>query len=233
MPDLIAYYRVSTDQQGQSGLGLEAQQLAVEAFARQSNARIIKRYVEVETGKRSDRPELTKAIAFAKRAKATLVVAKLDRLARNLHFTSTLMRTGVDFVACDNPHANKLTIHILAAIAEHETEQISERTKAALAAAKLRGVLLGSAHPGHWEGREHLRRAGLEKATTVAASRKRAKAVEAYADLLPLMQKLLDEGHSFREIAEEFNGKGERVHGRPWSAMQVWRVLDRAKVKQS
>src|SRR5262245_5222934 len=115
---LVAYYRVSTEKQGRSGLGLEGQQEAVKNYATSNNAEMIgKPFVEVETGKREDRPELQKAIAHAKRSKARLVVAKLDRLARNVAFTSALLRSGVDFVACDNPNANKLTIHILAAVA--------------------------------------------------------------------------------------------------------------------
>ena len=151
---IVAYYRVSTKRQGESGLGLEGQQVAVAAFAKQHGASIIASYIEVESGKRSDRPVLAQALGHARLAKATLVVAKLDRLARNVAFLSALMESGVDFVACDNEHANRLTIHILAAVAEAEAKAISERTKTALAAAKRRGVKLGSARPGHWKGRE-------------------------------------------------------------------------------
>src|SRR5690349_2260256 len=117
---VIAYYRVSTARQGQSGLGLEAQQAAIAAYARQCGAEIVKFYTEVESGKRSDRPELLKALAHAKSIGATLVVAKLDRLGRNVAFLSSLMESGVEFVACDNPSANRLTLHILAAVAENE-----------------------------------------------------------------------------------------------------------------
>ena len=130
MNNLIAYYRVSSKRQGRSGLGLEAQQADVAVYARQHGGKLLASYTEVETGKRSDRPELARAIAHAKRARATLVVAKLDRLARNVAFTSKLMDSGVDFVCCDNPHATRLTIHILAAVAEDEARRISERTKA-------------------------------------------------------------------------------------------------------
>ena len=129
MKKIIAYYRVSTKKQGQSGLGLEGQQAAVEAFANQHNAIIVQTYTEVESGKRSDRPALPQAIGHAKLAKGQLVVAKLDRLARNVVFLSSLMESGVDFVACDNPHANRLTIHILAAVAEDEAHRISQRSK--------------------------------------------------------------------------------------------------------
>src|SRR5262245_61248913 len=170
MQELIAYYRVSTKRQGESGLGLEAQQAAVAAYARQTGNGIKASYREIESGKRDDRPVLARAMSHAKRTKGRLVVAKLDRLARNVAFTSALMQSGIDFVACDNPNANKLTIHILAAVAEDERERISERTKQALAAAKARGVLLGSARPEHWRGREEQRLAGLAKGRIAAAS---------------------------------------------------------------
>ncbi len=140
----MPYYRVSTRKQGESGLGLEAQQSYVINYARTGSHEIIVSYQEIETGKRSDRPELAKAIAHAKRAKATPVIAKLDRLARNVHFLSGLMESRVDFVCCDNPHANRLTLHILAAVAEDEACRISERTVAALAAYKARGATLGT-----------------------------------------------------------------------------------------
>jgi DNA invertase Pin-like site-specific DNA recombinase len=140
----IAYFRVSTQKQGQSGLGLDAQQAAVEAFAQQHGGQIVGTYVEVESGKRSDRPELANALQAAKKGRATLLIAKLDRLARNVAFIATMMDAGVDFVACDQPFASRLTLHILAAVAEDEARRISERTKAALAAAKARGKKLGS-----------------------------------------------------------------------------------------
>ena len=129
MSSMIAYYRVSTKQQQRSGLELEGQKAAVTEYAQRQDAELLSEYTEVETGKRADRPELAKAIAHSKRARATLVVAKLDRLARNVAFTSALLESGVEFIACDNPHANRLTIHILAAVAEDEARRISERTK--------------------------------------------------------------------------------------------------------
>ena len=135
----VAYYRVSTDRQGKSGLGLDAQQAAVLAFIN-GNAELVPEFTEIESGKRVDRPELAKALEVCRRQKAKLVIAKLDRLWRNLAFIATLMKAGVEFVAVDNPHANKLTVHILAAVAQHEREMISERTKAALRAAKARGT---------------------------------------------------------------------------------------------
>jgi DNA invertase Pin-like site-specific DNA recombinase len=139
----VTYLRVSTQKQGQSGLGLEAQRAAVAAFTRQQGGKIVEEYVEIESGKRSGRPQLTNAMAAAKKVNATLLIAKLDRLSRDVHFISGLMK-GVDFLAVDQPFANQLTLHILAAVAEDEARRISERTKAALKAAKARGVKLGS-----------------------------------------------------------------------------------------
>lgn len=140
----VAYIRVSTQKQGSSGLGLEAQTAAIDSYARLHGAEIIASYREIESGKNDARPELAKALAHAKKMKAVLVIAKLDRLARKVAFVSTIMDSGVDFIAVDNPTATRLTLHILAAVAEHEAAMISARTKAALAAAKARGVRLGS-----------------------------------------------------------------------------------------
>ena len=140
----VAYFRVSTDKQGKSGLGLEAQRNAVLDYLNGGRWSLVQEFVEVESGKHSDRPQLTAALAACKKHKAKLVIAKLDRLSRNLAFIATLMESGVEFVAVDNPHATKLTVHILAAVAEHEREMISERTRAALRAAKARGTQLGN-----------------------------------------------------------------------------------------
>lgn len=224
----IAYYRVSTRKQGRSGLGLEGQKAAVSQHIEQHGGKLVFEYTEIETGKSKTRPELLKAVAHAKRAKARLVVAKLDRLARNVAFTSALMESNVDFVACDNPHANKFTIHILAAVAEHEAEQISQRTKAALAVAKRRGVKLGSARPGHWDGREHKRREGLRKARVAAANARSEAAETEYADLVPMLTDLREQGYSLQEIADELNAMGHTTRRqKPWNRMQVSRVLKR------
>lgn len=144
MPEYISYLRVSTQRQGQSGLGIEAQRAAVEQYITQSHGTLLREYVEIETGSGKARPILVQSISLCRRHKATLLIAKLDRLARNVAFVSSLMEGGVEFVAADAPYANRLMIHILAAFAEHERTLISERTKAALAAAKARGVRLGA-----------------------------------------------------------------------------------------
>jgi DNA invertase Pin-like site-specific DNA recombinase len=135
----VAYFRVSTDRQGRSGLGLGAQRKAVLDYLDGGRWKLVAEFTEVESGKHNDRPELERSLAVCKRQKAKLVIAKLDRLSRNLAFIATLMDSGVEFIAVDNPHANKLTIHILAAVAQHEREMISARTSAALKAAKARG----------------------------------------------------------------------------------------------
>jgi DNA invertase Pin-like site-specific DNA recombinase len=150
---LIAYYRVSTARQGASGLGLEGQGAAVTAYARAGGATLLRAYTEVETGKRSDRPELGKALADSKRSRGRLVIAKLDRLARNARFLLTLIESGVDVAFCDLPSVpagavGKFLLTQMAAVAELEAGLISERTKAALTAYKARGGLLGAARPG-------------------------------------------------------------------------------------
>jgi DNA invertase Pin-like site-specific DNA recombinase len=143
MVTFVSYCRVSTLRQGKSGLGLEAQRSAVQNYVDEVGGEIIETFVEVESGSSKNRPQLTGALTYCKRHKAVLVIAKLDRLARNVAFVSTLMEAGVEFIAVDAPYANRFMLHILAAVAEHEREQISARTKAALAAAKTRGVQLG------------------------------------------------------------------------------------------
>ncbi len=140
----IAYYRVSTAAQGRSGLGLEAQQAAVKSFLQGRDHTLSAEFVEIESGRNSERPRLGEALALARKLKATLVIAKLDRLARSVSFIANLMDAGVEFVACDMPAANRLTLHIMAAVGEAEARMISERTVAALAAAKARGVRLGN-----------------------------------------------------------------------------------------
>ncbi|HIF24911.1 MAG TPA: recombinase family protein [Micavibrio sp.] len=138
----VCYFRVSTDKQGIKGLGIEAQREAIRNYLALNGGEVVGSFEEVETGKKNDRPELLQAIEKCRRTKATLLIAKLDRLGRNLHFISGLMESGIEFKAVDNPHANKFMVHMLAAFAEHERELIAERTKNALRAAKERGVKL-------------------------------------------------------------------------------------------
>ena len=216
----VCYFRVSTKRQGRSGLGLEAQREQVQSFLNGGEWQIVAEFTEIETGKRADRPEFAKALAACRLHRATLVIAKLDRLARNVHFVSSLMESGVEFVAADNPHANRLTIHIMAAMAEHEAEMISARTKAALAAAKKRGVKLG--------GNRGVTPTAKMRAKSTAALQKRAD--DRAADIAPTVKALQAGGAtSLRAIAAGLNAQGiptARGQG-TWSAAQVMRVLER------
>ena len=212
---IVAYYRVSTDRQGRSGLGLDAQREAVSRWAA-AHGEIIAEFTEVESGKKNDRPQLAQALAVCKAEKATLVIAKLDRLARNVAFIANLMEGGADFVACDMPHANRLTLHILAAVAEHEREMISKRTKEALAAAKARGVKLGTPSPP----------TDLSKATAALISQADDFAREVY----PLIEKRRAGGKSFQAIAREL--AMERVQtsrGGRWTATAVRNICRRSQ----
>jgi DNA invertase Pin-like site-specific DNA recombinase len=212
----VAYYRVSTDQQGASGLGLAAQRAAVETYLDGGPWRLVAEHTEVESGKRADRPELAKALAACRKHKAKLIIAKLDRLSRNLAFIATLMDSGVEFVAVDNPHANKLTIHILAAVAQHEREAISERTKAALAAAKARGKKLGGPR--------------LAKARKRSLAVRRAAADAFAANVRPIIEQIQASGvSSLRGVAKALTARGVRTArgGSEWTAVQVSNVLER------
>lgn len=223
---IVAYYRVSTDRQGISGLGIDAQQAAVEQYARQTEGKILVEYREAESGRKSDRPQLREALKHARRAGAVLVVAKLDRLSRNLAFLSALMESRVDFVCCDNPNANRLTLHILAAVAEDEAVRISERTKAALAAYKRRGGVLGTQDPRCTLNRTEKGKKGQRKAADLS----RQRAVSADALVLTRIRELRDQGLAFRAIATCLNDSGLVTRsGCNWSARQVQRVLDRAE----
>ena len=215
--NFVAYYRVSTDKQSKSGLGLEAQQQAVLDFINGNGNKVVAEFTEVESGKRTDRPELAKALAACKKHKAKLVIAKLDRLARNVHFISGLMESGVDFVAVDMPEANKLTVHILAAVAEHEREMISQRTKAALAAAKERGVKLGNP-------------TNLSEARSKSLEARSDQADQFAANVLPVINSIRASGaNTLREIAEALNNRGIKpARSGSWHAASVKRVLDRS-----
>ena len=221
---IVGYVRVSTAGQGALGLGLEAQQAAIDGYAAQHGASVARLYVEVESGRKVDRAELAKALAHAKRSRATLVVAKLDRLGRNVAFLSALMEAKVDFVAVDNPAANKLTLHILAAVAEAEAEAISARTKAALQAYKARGGKLG----GALKQCRNLTPEARERGAKAAAEVRRAKATAAYADLAPIVRELHAKGLTQAAIADELNRQGHTTRrGKPWNQVQVARVLAR------
>jgi DNA invertase Pin-like site-specific DNA recombinase len=221
---VIGYLRVSTKGQGESGLGLESQQAAIEAYARQHGEKIASLYTEVESGKLADRPELAKALSHAKRSKATLCVAKLDRLARNVEFLARVMNSGCDFAAADMPSANRFMLHVMAAVAEHEAKAISERTKAALQAYKARGGKLGAELPQCRNLTPEATAKGRERA---AVARSEA-AADAYGDLVPTMLDMRKAGKSLQGIADALTAQGHTTRrGKPWNAVQVSRVLDR------
>jgi DNA invertase Pin-like site-specific DNA recombinase len=218
----VSYLRVSTARQGVSGLGLEAQREAVERYLNGGSWALVKEVVEVESGKRNDRPAIAEALRLCRLHRATLVIAKLDRLARNVHFISSLMESGVEFIAVDFPQANRLTVHILAAVAEHEATMISARTVAALGAAKARGVTLGGQRGD--EARMVLMAAKGNKASVAARSHIAQKRRE---DLLPVIDDIRQRGsHSFRQIAAGLNERGiTTARGGRWFPIQVRRVV--------
>jgi DNA invertase Pin-like site-specific DNA recombinase len=224
MPPVVGYIRVSTKRQGRSGLGLEAQQEALDAYRREHGGRVLATYREIETGKAADRPELARAIAHAKRSGAALVVAKLDRLARNAAFLLTLQASGLPMVFLDLPGANEFTVGVMALVAQHEAKLISERTKAALAAYKRRGGLLGGTRP---ECR-NLTQAGRKRGANAAGAAAARMANEAYVDLLPTLKEWKAGGWSQQAIADELNRQGHTTRrGKPWNQVQVMRVLAR------
>lgn len=222
---LVAYERVSTARQGQSGLGLEAQRRQIAEFAASRGAEVLARFTEVESGRKADRPELAKALHHAKVTGATLVIAKLDRLSRNAAFLLALRDSGVKFVAVDMPEANDLTVGIMALVAEAEREAISRRTKEALASAKARGVKLGNPN-----GAASLRRAGKGGAALRAVV---ASNAEQFAkDLAPVITDIRAAGHtSLRAMAAELTARGIRTRrGGRWGVGNVrevlWRLFD-------
>jgi DNA invertase Pin-like site-specific DNA recombinase len=218
----ISYLRVSTDKQGRSGLGLEAQREAVARYLNGGRWTLVAEYVEVESGKRNSRPQLQAAIRHAKAVKGKLVIARLDRLARNLHFVSSLQEQGVDFVAADMPDANRLTIHIIAAVAEAVGRTISENTKNALAAAKARGVRLGNPN-----GARTLR--GKQTGNAEAVARIKEKAAQRAIDLQGIIEGIRRSGvTSIRGIAEELNRQGVAApRGDTWHPTAVARLVNR------
>lgn len=224
----VAYYRVSTARQGQSGLGLEAQRKAVADYLDGGRARaspaspLVAEFTEVESGKRADRPELAKALAACRLHKATLIIAKLDRLSRNAHFLLGLQEAGVRFVAADMPEANEMVVGILAVVAQAERKMISDRTKAALAAVKARGRTLGTPRNLTDTARQKGRKASVE------ARQEAAKARD--GDVLPAIREAQERGAtSLRQIAALLNTQGiPTARGKLWNAGQVSRVMGRS-----
>jgi DNA invertase Pin-like site-specific DNA recombinase len=213
----ITYLRVSTERQGRSGLGLEAQREAIARYLNDTGLEIAKEYLEVETGKGanalSKRPQLQAALAEAKRTKSRLVLAKLDRLARNVHFVSGLMESGADFVIADMPHADRFRLHLEAVLAEEEAARISARTKAALAAAKERGQVLG-------------------KNGAVLAQRNKALAAERLGPLADQLRNMRGEGLSMRTMVAALNAGGvASPAGGKWHLANLHRAMGRLNQK--
>jgi DNA invertase Pin-like site-specific DNA recombinase len=212
----VAYYRVSTERQGRSGLGLDAQRRTVEDFLHSTGGTLSAEYVEVQSGKDDTRPKLAEALRLCKLTRTTLLIAKLDRLSRNVAFLATLQQSGTKFVAADMPEANELVVHILAAVAQAERKAISERTTAALAAAKRRGVRLGNPRlkPGT--------RASARVATLIAQKVAKARAEE----LRELVMDARAQGcQTLRAIAERLNQLAiPTARGGRWAPASVARL---------
>jgi DNA invertase Pin-like site-specific DNA recombinase len=216
MSAFIAYLRVSTDKQGKSGLGLEAQREALRRFLRDQD-KLVATLIEVESGRNCQRPQLLAALEKCRRLGAKLLIAKLDRLARDVAFIATLMKSDVKFIACDMPDADPFRLHIEAAIAEEEARKISSRTRAALAAARARGVALGG-----FRGRQ-LTNAERAKGNALKSSKAQARA----ASLVPIVDELKSaEALSLRALADGLNERGiPAPRGGEWQAVQVKRLL--------
>jgi DNA invertase Pin-like site-specific DNA recombinase len=222
---VVAYLRVSTQAQGKSGLGLEAQRAALVRFAETEGFAIVAEFVEVETGKGADaldkRPKLAAALAEARKRQCSVAVAKLDRLSRDVHFVSGLMAQRVPFIVAElGADVDPFLLHLYAAIGEKERALISERTKRALEAAKARGVKLGGDRGGLGKGRE--------KGTAMSAAARSAKADERASDVAPIIRELRDGGASLREIAAELTTRGIMTpRGSEWTATAVKRAAAR------
>ncbi|GBQ90838.1 DNA resolvase [Acetobacter nitrogenifigens DSM 23921 = NBRC 105050] len=215
MTAFVTYFRVSTARQGASGLGIEAQQASVSAYVDQTGGKVLATFTEIESGKKNDRPKLMEAMERCRLTGATLLIAKLDRLSRDAHFLLGLEKAGVEFVAADMPNANRLTVGIMALVAQQEREAISARTKAALGAAKARGQKLG----GYREG--------ARKVDYRLSVESRQKAAEAFrASVGPMASGLHSEGLSLRQIAARLTDQGIRTSkGGQWTAAAVSRLL--------
>jgi DNA invertase Pin-like site-specific DNA recombinase len=240
----ISYLRVSTDRQGKSGLGLSAQRTAVTDHLNGGSWKLVKEFVEVESGKRIDnRPQLDEAIKACRLHGAKLLIAKLDRLSRDAHFLLGLEKAGVDFVAADMPNANRLTIGIMAMVAEEERRMISARTKAALAAAKKAGTKLGGRRYKFKRDakkqviigadgkpiRTKVIANGSDASRKAAVEARQARAAQRASDLAPTIAALQAAGKtSLRAIAAELNDQGiTTARGGSWSPVQVARIIER------
>lgn len=226
----VPYLRVSTDKQGRHGLGMEAQEAAIKAFLRPCDRLLAPPFVEVETGNRSDRPQLQAALARCKATGATLLIAKLDRLARSVHFISGLMEARVPFLAVDMPNATPFMLHVYAAVAEEEARAISRRTKAALAAAKARGIKLGGQREGSKPPPLEAARKGAALGTMAAAVARITAAEHAAHRALPRIAALRSAGASLASVAGSLTKEGVPTpRGGTWTATAIRRVIARSR----
>lgn len=231
----VTYFRVSTQRQGASGLGLEAQKSAVESFLNGGHWEVIGSFTEVETGKGSNaldkRPQLRSAIDQCKKTGARLLIAKLDRLARNVHFISGLKESGVKFVAADMPDATDLLVNIMAAVAQQEAEVISRRTKDALAAAKARGIVSNGPNKGQplVLGRAGAANLAKAEAQVLKARQRASKAANDFAGgLARMIAGMRAAGLSQRTMVKALNWQEIRTaRGSDWTLVQLQRVLTR------
>jgi len=215
----VAYYRVSTKKQGISHLGLDAQKQVVLQFVANNGNKLIAQFIEIESGRNNNRPELMKAINFAKENNGTLIIAKLDRLSRNVHFISALMESKVNFVCCDMPDASPLTIHIFSALAEWERQRISERTKSALQAKKQK-------NPSWKPGTNNLTDEGRMKSLKTRARNACSSLANRHA--WHYARSLREIGTSYETIARKLNMEGYRTRtGKLFHPVQVWSVCKR------
>ena len=214
MTNFVAYLRVSTDKQGAFGLGIEAQREAVRRYVASVGGNLIEEYVEVETGRSATRPVLLQSIARCRREGAVLLIARLDRLARSVSFIASLMDGGIEFVAADIPGANKMMLQMLAVFAEFERDQIAARTKAALAAAKARGVVLGA------NGKK--------------LAQERRTAAREFAETMrrPVNEAIIAGAVTLKQVAERLNGAGHLTReGASWSPQTAQKVLHRLEIR--
>jgi DNA invertase Pin-like site-specific DNA recombinase len=214
----IAYYRVSTNKQGKSGLGIEAQQASVADYLATTSGELVNEFIEVQSGKDNQRPELAKALRKCRLTGATLVIAKLDRLSRNAAFLMNLQESAVNFICCDMPEANTLTVGLMACMAEYERKRISENTKAALKAAKARGVKLGNPRL------DEVRCTDI----TAAQTARIAKAKARNGEILDVINEIQSDAGklSLRAISRRLNEAGYRTsRGKDWQATSVKRIL--------
>jgi DNA invertase Pin-like site-specific DNA recombinase len=221
--NFVAYHRCSTERQGKSGLGLEAQQKSVATYLAGGSCSLIASFTEVESGKTDVRPKLQEALATCRIHNATLLIAKLDRLSRDAHFLLGLQKSGVRFVAVDMPHADNFTVGILALVAQKEREMISQRTKDALAAARVRGVKLGGTRNNSSSISSIGRVASVTTRSTKATSRAK--------DLAPIIRDQMSQGQPLRAIGSHLDALGIRTaRGSNWTAAAVQRVMKRLEI---